>query len=119
MNCCNDQSGRGRVRLIHTLPHIRKPRMCVAAGSCREGKGFYAVSSETSTDKSIENKILQAAARRHWSRYRQASNILGGQLFHYTTVAGLQGIIENNCLHASAAYFLNDSSEIEYGIRVC
>src|SRR5579863_7496945 len=39
-------------------------------------------------------------------------------LFHYTTADGLKGIIEDNCLHASSAYFLNDSSEIDYGYRV-
>lgn len=40
------------------------------------------------------------------------------RLYHYTDIAGLKGIIENNSLWASAAYFLNDSSEIEYGCRL-
>ena len=39
-------------------------------------------------------------------------------LFHYTTSDGLRGIVEENCLRASAAYFLNDSSEIEYGCGI-
>jgi hypothetical protein len=39
-------------------------------------------------------------------------------LFHYTTSDGLRGIVEDNCLHASAAYFLNDFSEIEYGCGI-
>lgn len=38
-----------------------------------------------------------------------------GVLYHYTTVNGLQGILETNRLWASAAYYLNDSSEVEYG----
>jgi hypothetical protein len=36
-------------------------------------------------------------------------------LHHYTTVEGIQGILRDGCLHASAAYYLNDSSEIDYG----
>jgi DUF2971 family protein len=36
-------------------------------------------------------------------------------IYHYTDVEGVKGIIESNCLWASAAQFLNDSSEIEYG----
>jgi Protein of unknown function (DUF2971) len=38
-----------------------------------------------------------------------------GLLHHYTTADGLKGIIENNELWATSAYFLNDSSEITYG----
>ena len=37
------------------------------------------------------------------------------QLFHYTDIQGLKGILESNSLWASAAYYLNDLSEIEYG----
>jgi hypothetical protein len=36
-------------------------------------------------------------------------------LHHYTTIEGIQGILRDGCLHASAAYYLNDSSEIDYG----
>jgi len=36
-------------------------------------------------------------------------------LFHYTNADGLKGIIENNELWASSAYFLNDPNEITYG----
>jgi hypothetical protein len=39
-------------------------------------------------------------------------------LYHYTDVHGLRGIIESNSLSASAAYYLNDSSEVEYGCRL-
>ena len=39
-------------------------------------------------------------------------------IYHYTDVEGLKGIIEGNCLWASAAQFLNDSSEIEYGHKL-
>ena len=41
-----------------------------------------------------------------------------GLLYHYTTVAGLKGIIENNEVWASSAYFLNDSAEVLYGYEV-
>jgi hypothetical protein len=40
------------------------------------------------------------------------------ELFHYTTVEGLKGIIESNSLWATSAYHLNDSSEIEYGCHL-
>jgi hypothetical protein len=39
-------------------------------------------------------------------------------LYHYTTAEGLKGIIENNELWATSAYFLNDSAEITYGYGV-
>ena len=40
------------------------------------------------------------------------------ELYHYTTVEGLHGIVESNRLRATSAYHLNDSSEIEYGCRL-
>jgi hypothetical protein len=41
-----------------------------------------------------------------------------GVLYHYTSVTGLQGILQSNRLWATAAYFLNDSSEVEYGCQL-
>jgi hypothetical protein len=41
-----------------------------------------------------------------------------GLLYHYTTADGLKGIIEQNELWATSAYFLNDSTEITYGYGV-
>lgn len=43
---------------------------------------------------------------------------LGRTLFHYTTAQGLHGIVKDNCLWATAAAYLNDASEIEYGCNV-
>src|SRR6185437_8828799 len=40
---------------------------------------------------------------------------LQDELFHYTTADGLKGIVEQNCIWATAAAYLNDASEIEYG----
>src|ERR1019366_4723226 len=39
-------------------------------------------------------------------------------LFHYTSAEGLKGIIENNQLWATSAYYLNDSAEMFYGYNV-
>lgn len=39
-------------------------------------------------------------------------------LYHYTTAAGIQGIAEKSRFYASAAYYMNDSSEIDYGCEV-
>ena len=36
-------------------------------------------------------------------------------IYHYTDITGLRGIIQSNCLRASAARYLNDSSEVDYG----
>ena len=40
------------------------------------------------------------------------------RLHHYTTAEGLKGIVESNSLWATSAYYLNDSSEVEYGCGV-
>jgi hypothetical protein len=39
-------------------------------------------------------------------------------IYHYTDVNGLHGILQSGRLWASAAYYLNDSSEIEYGCQL-
>lgn len=39
-------------------------------------------------------------------------------LFHYTNQAGLLGILESNCLWATAVDFLNDESEYSYGLAL-
>ena len=37
-------------------------------------------------------------------------------LYHYTNPQGLLGILESNCLWATSARYLNDSSEFSYGL---
>jgi hypothetical protein len=37
-------------------------------------------------------------------------------MYHYTTQAGLLGILRDNCIWATAAQYLNDSSEYAYGL---
>jgi len=39
-------------------------------------------------------------------------------VYHYTTGEGLKGIVESKSLWATGAYYLNDTSEIEYGCRL-
>jgi DUF2971 family protein len=39
-------------------------------------------------------------------------------VFHYTDAKGLQGIVEDKGIWATAASYLNDSSEIEYGCDI-
>lgn len=43
---------------------------------------------------------------------------VGRALFHYTTADGLHGIVKDGCIWATAASYLNDASEIEYGCSV-
>jgi hypothetical protein len=40
-------------------------------------------------------------------------------LYHYTSAPGLLGILESNSLRGTSAAFLNDTSEIAYGVTVC
>jgi hypothetical protein len=39
-------------------------------------------------------------------------------LYHYTTRAGMLGILQNRCLWLSDALYLNDASELTYGYRL-
>ncbi len=75
------------------------------------------MTSDQAAVQVLANKFYQLSSRRHFARQGR-SNPPDGFLYHYTTVAGLQGIIETNCLYASGAYFLNDSSELEYGRKI-
>ena len=38
-------------------------------------------------------------------------------LYHYTTADGLKGIVQNDELWATSAYYLDDSTEIMYGYQ--
>lgn len=38
-------------------------------------------------------------------------------LFHYTNIGSLHGIVENNCIWLTNAYYLNDSNEIKFAIK--
>ena len=48
-----------------------------------------------------------------------AADGLPDQLFHYTTLVGMQGIVQTGCLWASNVAFLNDSRELRHGIEMC
>ena len=37
-------------------------------------------------------------------------------LYHYTSIGGLKGIVESNCLHATNIRYLNDSEEFYFGL---
>ena len=39
-------------------------------------------------------------------------------LYHYTTTAGLIGILSNRGIWATDSWFLNDSSEVRYGLGI-
>lgn len=38
-------------------------------------------------------------------------------LYHYTTMSGLKGIIESGCIHATNVRYLNDSKEFYFGLN--
>jgi len=92
-------------------------------GRSKERKGANQVWTMPTYDRSslqvataAFNKILQVSNARFWDNggLQPATTTL----FHYTTSDGLRGIIKENCLHASAVYFLNDFSEVEYGCGI-
>ena len=39
-------------------------------------------------------------------------------LYHYTSIDGVQGILDKNCLQASQIHFLNDTQEFKYSISI-
>jgi hypothetical protein len=65
----------------------------------------------------LANAALGRIVKFHFDREVIAPRPMpaSGLLHHYTTADGLKGIIENNELWATSAYFLNDSAEITYG----
>jgi hypothetical protein len=62
------------------------------------------------------NRILRRHNDREQAAAKQQPN--GGILYHYTSAEGLKGIVENDELWATSAYYLNDSAEILYGYQV-
>lgn len=57
------------------------------------------------------------------SAQTSAKNILGqelpqGELFHYTSMDGLKGMVAGKALWASNIEFLNDSTEFKHGEKV-
>lgn len=38
-------------------------------------------------------------------------------LYHYTTMNGLKGIIESGCIHATNVRYLNDTQELYFGLN--
>ena len=67
------------------------------------------------------NKILTACqeCKQQWARELLG---LGGrfreELSHYTDVNGLSGILKDKSIHATHYQYLNDSSELAYGIEI-
>lgn len=51
-------------------------------------------------------------------RFAQEAPHSRSHVYHYTTSEGVKGIIESKSLWATGAYYLNDTSEIEYGCRL-
>jgi hypothetical protein len=50
---------------------------------------------------------------------KEEANKIGNTLYHYTTVAGLKGIIESESIWFTDFRHMNDPSEIEHGIELC
>jgi hypothetical protein len=70
-------------------------------------------------------ELLEAAAKLRielssssWLQFPKPTRARPTRLFHYTPQAGLLGIIKSNVLWATNALYLNDSSELLYGLSV-
>lgn len=65
-------------------------------------------------------KRLQATIKTNASALSQSKSMLprgSEDLYHYTTMNGLKGIIENGCIHATNVRYLNDSQELYFGLN--
>jgi hypothetical protein len=62
------------------------------------------------------NRMLKYNHERGFEANQQKPD--GGLLYHYTTAEGLKGIVDNDEIWATSAYYMNDSAEILYGYRV-
>ena len=63
----------------------------------------------------FHTKLWSASIVRRFSQHVSESR---KHVYHYTTGEGLKGIVQNNNLWASGAYYLNDTSEIQYGCQL-
>lgn len=75
--------------------------------------GANATVDETWSQRDYENWLIQMRDfATQWSG--------GSDLHHYTTIAGLQGILDSGRLWGTHVAFLNDSQELDYGVgEIC
>lgn len=62
--------------------------------------------------------IRLALANRSWLSFPTSTRTRPARLFHYTSHSGLLGILNSNVLWATNALYLNDSSELSYGLSL-
>lgn len=63
-------------------------------------------------DAAALSRFSQAHAASRWTSPVGPGTV--GRLYHYTTLAGLQGIIKDKCFWASDVRYMNDASELSY-----
>ncbi|MGV0695855.1 DUF2971 domain-containing protein [Mycobacterium paraintracellulare] len=74
--------------------------------------GASAPVEETWTQRDYDNWLIQMRDF--------AAEWTGSDLHHYTTIAGLQGILDSGRLWGTHVAFLNDSQELDYGVgEIC
>jgi hypothetical protein len=71
-----------------------------------------------STESSADEDVWEERELDMWivQMMGVAATWKGGDLYHYTTIGGLQGILEKACLWGTHLAFLNDSRELDYGV---
>ena len=63
-------------------------------------------------------KIQIELSTRSWLHFPDSTKARPARLFHYTSQEGLLGIVTSNVLWATNTLYLNDSSELAYGLSV-
>ena len=71
------------------------------------------------TDPSYHSSEMQEAMEAAHERWLHKHNLEERSiLYHYTTLAGLRGILSSRALWYTHIYSLNDPAEIQYGLNI-
>lgn len=87
----------------------------------RRGSDFYCISAVRLTKKIASRRVagvkeLDELLIREWF---VPADLKTRVVYHYTTAAGLIGILSSGIIRGTSASFLNDLSEIQYGVSLC
>ncbi|MGZ0712570.1 hypothetical protein ACWPKO_29955 (plasmid) [Coraliomargarita sp. W4R53] len=73
------------------------------------------IACKTIRKRALANRAGTVTVHLRYSLDMTSRDPFDGTAWHYTTAAGLDGIVSNHCLRASSAAFMNDSRELLTG----
>lgn len=91
-----------------------QPDGSVLIGNKKYRTGFLKADWDEAQGESEQSKIFRNSLRRK----REKILFLGGTIYHYTTIAGLKGIVDTNGFWASDNRFMNDTEELHHGLEL-